>query len=127
MFNKILFILLFTLSVLCIFKKLNENRNHRIISWGFRIWKRAIHTIGQCKRYNTTLMTSPTHWTDIKCSTGHFTQAHQYSGVVEVAAQACPFGIHIGNWFRSVKLVIDNAISIQSHVSANKLFPDQKW
>lgn len=102
-------------------------RSHRIkISWALRILKNRTPSIGQCNRYNISTMMNQAHQTNINYSIGHFILVIHLvmcGAVVAVAMRISPFGIHTGNWFQSVKHVIDNAISIRFHVSVNKFQP----
>lgn len=98
------------------------SRNHLKINLESQIWKKATHTIGLCKLYNTITTMSQTHLTDIIYSFDHFTQPARSEVIAlgQAVAAIIPFGIHIGSLFQNVKHVIVNAISTQSVVSVNK-------
>lgn len=98
------------------------NRNHRKISWEYPIWKRVIHTIGQCNRYNILTMMNQTQWTDTKFNIVHFIRAHHsvYGEAVAAACPTFPFGIHTDSWYRNVKPAIVSVISIPFPASVNK-------
>lgn len=102
--------------------RIQHHQPHWTISWAWRTSRRASN-IGKYHHRNTLTMKSQAN---IKCSIGHSSPQMLQSSEVEAVAQpVCHCGIHTGNSFRSAKLVIDNATSTQSVVSASKFSVDE--